>query len=316
MAFPYETIEKESIPCNFCGLDNPKVLSNKGTDGLKLTSVICRKCGLIYINPRMTKDGYKLYYEQEYRDKTINNGESGSGFDCKKLFETTQVHGRALAVLMKPYLSVTGPIMEIGSGVGGVLAGIKSELGREVMGLEPSLKESDYANSVGIKTHHALIEDYSNKEKCAAIVSTQSLNHFLSPKHFFRWAHDSLVENGIIVVEVMNFRQQLKKAGKYENSVKIDHVYMFTPEVLKDFIRSAGFEILHCESDEQSKAKPRQGIPKIHIRIIGRKTGEAPFQKLTMTPGVAGSVIRSVNKYYIYLNYLMKTRLPRIFSRS
>lgn len=313
MTFPYKTIKKENINCNFCGGNDYKILSNKGTDGLDLTSVICKKCALIYINPRMTKDGYKQYYENEYREKSINNGDTGSGFDCRKLFDTTQVHGRALADFIKPHLKVQGPIMEIGSGVGGVLAGIKQILNREVVGLEPSGNEAEYANSQGINTYHELIEEHTKQEKCAVILSTQALNHYLDPKYFFKWAHESLVKDGIIVVEVMNFRQQLKKAGKYENSVKIDHVYMFTPTLLKDFVRSAGFEILEYDVDEFTKKKIRQGIPHVHIRIIARKLPVKPFEKLIITPHNYIKTLLSINKYIIYLQYFIFIRLPKSF---
>lgn len=316
MSFPYDTIEKETIDCNFCGGKDHKILSKKGTDGLALTSVICKNCGLIFINPRMTKEGYKEYYEQEYREKTINNGEAGSGFDCKKLFDSTIGHGKALAELIKPYLKANGPIVEIGSGVGGVLYGLKESLKRDVIGLEPSQKESEYANSQGIKTYHELMEDHKEKERCAVVLSTQALNHYLDPKYFFKWAHDSLVDKGIIVLEVMNFRQQLLKAGKYENSVKIDHVYMYTPEVLKDFAESAGFEILHYDADELNK-KPRvQGIPHVHIRIIGRKLNVVPFKKLIINSKNYKKTLYSINRYLIYFKYIFSIRIPQIFKKN
>lgn len=304
MTFPYTTIKKEYIDCNFCGSNSYKILSKEGTDGIAITSVICKKCSLIFINPRMTKESYRFYYEEEYREKTINHGEGGSGFSCEKLFENTINHGKILSEIIKPYLTVEGPIMEIGSGVGGVLEGMKRALNRPVTGLEPSLKESDYANSCGILTHHSLMEDYSGKEKNAVIVSTQSLNHFLDPKYFFVWTHRSLVDNGLLVVEVMNFRQQLKKAGKYNNAVKIDHVYMYTPEVLRDFIKSAGFEIVFFEADEYVKKERAQGIPHVHIRVVGRKISAKPFENLFITTNYLLTVL-SINKYLIYIKYVL-----------
>ena len=104
MSFPYNSTEKENISCNFCGGNDYKILSKKGTDDLDLISVICKKCGLIFINPRMKKEGYALYYEKEYRDKTINNGAGGSGFSCERLHETTKKHGEALANMFLPFL--------------------------------------------------------------------------------------------------------------------------------------------------------------------------------------------------------------------
>ncbi len=316
MSFPYTELQKEHIACNFCGENNYKVLSNEGTDGLALTSCICKRCGLIYINPRMTKDGYKLYYEKEYRDKTINFGEKGSDFDCEKLHKSTKPHGRALGEFMKPHLTVPGAIMEIGSGVGGVLMGIKEVLGREIEGLEPSGIEAAYANKQGIKTHHSLIEDYSGADKYAAVVSTQALNHYLDPRYFFTWAHSSLVAGGIIVIEVMNFRQQLKNSGKYKNSVKIDHVFMFTPEVLADFVRSAGFEVIEFSADEFAPQERKQGVPRIHIRIIGKKLDKVPFKNLSIDPRNFRSTLSSIRPYKIYLKYLFGVRIPRLFRKS
>lgn len=315
MSFPYNTIEKENIVCTMCGENKTHTLSKQGTDGLALTSVICKNCSLIYINPRMTKDGYKRYYEEEYREKTINHGDRGSDFDCKKLFQSTIVHGKALATLVKPYLNVDGALMEVGSGVGGVLSGIKAELHREVVGIEPSSKEADYANSQGIKTYHALIEDHKETDTYAAIITTQSLNHFLDPRYFFEWSYKSLVKDGLLVVEVMNFRQQLRLAGKYSNSVKIDHVYMFTPTALKNLVRSAGFDILHFETDEFSLERAGQGIPHLHIRIVARKTDRLPFSTLYTSHLNYFITLISINKVFIYLQYIFMTRLPQIFSR-
>ncbi len=308
MSFPYEKIEKENIVCNFCGEDNYRVLSKEGTDGLKIRSVICRNCALIYINPRMTKEGYGLYYEGEYRDKTINHGEASSGFSCQKLFDTTQTHGKFLGNLIKKFKIPEGAVMEVGSGVGGVLKGMKDVLGREVVGLEPSGQEAQFANEQGIKTYHSLIEDHKKQENFAVVVSTQSLNHFLDPKYFFTWAHNCLVNDGLLVVEVMNFRHQLKNAGLFKNAVKIDHVYMFTPEVLKNFISSAGFEILYCGVDEYVKKEHVPGVPRIHICIVARKLEKIPFKNLDTR---RLSFIKNVLPLKLsYLYYLIFIRLP------
>lgn len=309
--FPYETAIKENIVCNLCGSDNYEILSEKGTDGLALRSVICKKCALIYINPRMTKEGYGKYYEAEYRDKTIN-GENVNDFSCEQLFESTINHGKKLGELIQPFIPPIGDILEVGSGVGAVLTGMKSVLKRNIVGIEPSGQEAAYAESRGVPTHHSLMEDYNDQsKKYAAIVTTQALNHFLDPKYFFTFAYNQLQDDGIIVVEVMNFRQQLKKAGKYENAVKIDHVYMFTPEVLSEFVRSAGFDIVYQDSDEETVHERIPGVPRIHIRIIGKKTNRNPFISLAIEPKIYQKVASSINKYKVYIGYLIKQKILR-----
>jgi hypothetical protein len=84
---------------------------------------------------------------------------------------------------------------------------------------------------------------------------------------------------------------------------------MYTPDLLKDFVRSAGFEIVKFDVDEYTKRPPQQGIPKVHIRIIGKKLNTKPFSEIKLTPKNYIKTLLSINKYYIYLQYLLYSRL-------
>jgi len=48
----------EEVPCCVCGGRNFEILSEKDCHGLYVPVVICKDCGLIQINPRMTQDAY------------------------------------------------------------------------------------------------------------------------------------------------------------------------------------------------------------------------------------------------------------------
>ena len=43
-----------------------ETLAEKDRYGFKVKTVICRKCGLMMTNPRMTQDSYNMFYDLEY----------------------------------------------------------------------------------------------------------------------------------------------------------------------------------------------------------------------------------------------------------
>lgn len=319
--FSYQTAEKELIPCNFCGTREFTVLAKKDHDGLDVDTVLCKKCGLIFINPRMTKEWHERYYQEEYRTKKLIYGCGRQDVDLDKLFTKATSHGEALFKVLGRYLKLTGPTIEIGSSTGGVLNGMKKFLQGEIFGIEPSAKEADYANQKGITTYTYLIEDSALLEKqlpkFSNIISTQALNHFLDPRHFLVWSHDNLADDGRLVIEVMNFRHQAEKAGYLENAAKIDHVYMFTPEVLEDFVKSAGFDILFFDVDENKNQtmldqQEKEKLPNLHIRLVAAKSSRPPFKQLFVKSNNYAQILKSLNPIRLYSRYLFFHRLKSL----
>ncbi len=59
--------EYKTEACNYCGANEFKILSKKDRYGLSVSTVICKTCGLIFINPRMDKKSYDKFYQGYYR---------------------------------------------------------------------------------------------------------------------------------------------------------------------------------------------------------------------------------------------------------
>ncbi len=64
----------EDVPCCVCGGRDFEPLSEKDRYGLYMPVVICRDCGLIQTNPRMTQESYNQFYELEYRKLYVGKG--------------------------------------------------------------------------------------------------------------------------------------------------------------------------------------------------------------------------------------------------
>ncbi len=276
--FNYSDTLKEKVICDLCGFDVPKVLSCRSKDGVSVLTSICRNCALIYINPRMTKEEYSRYYQSFYRlDRATKKNQDDPSLE--KNFKEARVFGAAFACRFKNYIQ-PGLVLDVGSSTGGVLQGIRDEVsGVTLLGVEPSVAESEYAKRKGIETENCLFEDFLGKEKGIHpknIFCIQSLNHLLSPRKFVEWSHETLDNGGFLFLAVKNFRQQVRRAGSLSSAVQIDHPYMFTPETLRVLVESVGFEIIQLETDEHKTKKERMaqraaGLSTQHIRLVARK---------------------------------------------
>jgi hypothetical protein len=283
-SFPYDTAEYETIPCDLCLRSSHEILHKRDRNGLAVQTCICRDCGLIFINPRMTKEWYVKYYQREYRDQVARFKKGPlATHNHAALFERGTKHGAWLCTLFRDNLK-RGLTVEVGSSVGGVLNGFRESLDVDVLGIEPSRVEADYAMSRGIRTHPCAIEECKETvPRADNIVCTQSLNHFLSPRYFLKWAFDNLSENGKLILEVLNFRHVFRHFGYIGRAIQVDHTYMFVPEVLLEFVRYAGFAVIWMDVDENKgeeamREQRRAGLPGFHMRVVAEKGGGRAFE--------------------------------------
>ncbi|MDP3795274.1 MAG: class I SAM-dependent methyltransferase [bacterium] len=321
MPFDFHHAELETLPCDSCGSDEFTILARTEKHGLPVRTVMCKRCGLIAINPRMTRAGYDEYYRYFYRDdRSAAKGKKEA--DAAVNFAAARRFGAALARRFSAYLK-PGLAIDVGSSTGGVLAGLADVVpGLTLLGIEPSVEESAYALMRGIKTYTGLIENFNEALPPAqAILCVQSLNHLLDPKGFFRWAFARLAPGGHLILSVKNFRYQVRRAGRIEAGVQIDHPFMFTPETLCALVKSAGFGIVVLEDDEalgaQERARRRkEGLTHHHIRIVAERpeNGVAPqsvmrqrshYRKLRV------QFSRPMIKLHYLLYYAQRTALLR-----
>src|SRR5687768_667199 len=116
--FPYQRADYESVPCNQCLGDSFEVLDRRDRNGLPVQTCICKHCGLIFINPRMTAPWYGKFYEREYREQLARfKVEPVRQPHYPSLFERARRHGLALAKYFEGNLR-PGPTLEVGSSVG------------------------------------------------------------------------------------------------------------------------------------------------------------------------------------------------------
>lgn len=317
----YDPAAVSDIACDLCGsLDAAALGSSR--DG-RAHAVICRHCGLIYISPRMPKEWYDHFYQRAYRER------EGGLADLGRIFEKGRAHGRALADELAGFLPAAGVAVEVGSSAGGVLAGIRDRLpSLAVFGVEPSAREAAYAEAEGIPTRVTMIEEVAARNDALPpadlILSAQSLNHFLSPRSFFAWAWRQLKPAGRLVIEVKNFRQQVRRSGRVANSIEIDHVYMFVPETLAEYLAAAGFHALALCHDEGLSlnaigVRRARGLPGYQVIAVAEKTAAEPFGRVeeALDPTAYRRIRASLRPWRVSLHHFSRYRRFReLFPKS
>lgn len=307
----------EEVPCRLCGGEIFRTLAERDCVGLPVRTVMCSVCGLAFISPRPTADWYRQFYSSlggrhhEYKQ----SGYTGDAQQIGAGFEQARKHGAALARRFAAYLR-PGLTIDVGSSEGGVLAGIRDVLAVEPIGIEPVPAEAAYATRRGIPTHALLIEEISSRgialPTAANIICVKSLNHLLDPAHFFRWAWAALAPDGRLLLEVKNFRHQVRRTGRITSGIQLDHPYLYLPETLLRFVERAGFRILHLDVDEGKptsilRAQSSIGLPTGHIRLAAAKIDQLPFAvPFAPHPAEARAIARDLSPLRLYLYYLAR----------
>ena len=110
-------------------------------------------------------------------------------------------------------------VIEIGSGTGEQLQEFQ-KLGFEVLGVEPSKKLVDYANSIGIPTLHAFFDEHISEklpkdfQQVDLIISSYTFDHIPQPVSVLQKIHEILNPSGITIHEVHDLAL-IKKRNEY-----------------------------------------------------------------------------------------------------
>jgi SAM-dependent methyltransferase len=274
----YDQWGLERIPCNLCGADDVEVLQRFERFGGNINTVICRKCGLIYLNPRWSDDSYRKFYEADYRDLM---GESE--VPPAEMMQRQRIHGAQILDFCAPFLGRARSVLDIGCAAGGILAAFADAGDFRLGGVEPSHKHAEFVRSFGWEVYEGLFEDlHLQAESWDLAVMTQTLNHLLDPHGVMKAIREVLTPRGMFFVEVQNFPEHARRARV---PVQVDHAYYFCAETLECMARRVGLEPIRCQVDTIESLR---GIPRymrdrsapLHVRMLLRKAEPDPTAPL------------------------------------
>ena len=239
----------EENPCAICEQNNFLQLSEKDRYGLYCSNVICKDCGLIQLNPRMTQKSYDEFYNKEYRDLYMNYGLSKEAY-----FKTRYQSGQEIFnLLSKNYKKLSNPkdvfVLDIGCGIGGILKYF-SDQGCTVKGIDLGSEFVNYGKEKhDLDLSVAKLENLTFDKKPDIIIYSHVFEHLLDLNSELELIKRVLNKNGILYLEVPGLKNpqsfNVKCKGDFLRYVQNAHTYSFTQQTLKNLLVNSGFQLLY-----------------------------------------------------------------------
>ncbi len=245
--------------------------------------VRCDHCGLLFTNPRPSREEMAAYYPEDYYSHSHHDFASTPG----RLGASPSWHRRVKARLLEKYYAhppastgnsgfleciLTRPllyplylyfrlsgrdpslisfvgegrILDVGCGLGFALA-VYRERGWTPFGVEPSPVAARYAREVrGLSVHQGeLLDARFPSEFFDVVLFRHTLEHMPSPSVELREAHRVLKASGLLVVMVPNAAGlDARLFGRWWVAWDLPrHLYHFTPRTASALLAKAGFGV-------------------------------------------------------------------------
>lgn len=234
----------ESICCSICGSTDSELLTEKDRYGLTCHVVICKICGLTYINPRMTQDSYNRFYDGEYRKLYI-----GVESPAKLYFYAR--YKKADKILN--FIKSTNPalefkslnVLEIGCADGGILYYFKDQ-GHNVKGVDLGSEYLKFGrDNYNLDLIHGSLKDIPQDFTPDIIIYSHVLEHILNLDSELKQLKEKCTEKTLIYIEVPGIKN-LHKIYKMDSLLYFQnaHTYHFSLTTLTNLFIKNGFRLI------------------------------------------------------------------------
>lgn len=234
----------EKTNCLLCGADDSIVAGRVADRTVPCTNVLCRRCGLVYQNPRMTAAEARAYYAQEFSEVRHKVDSLDAAEERMKKKKSIEKYERFITWIL-PYLGPGTRVLDVGSSYGYLLEAIRRKSGAKVFGVEPSVTESLFANErLNIPTFRGTADEYlasRPSERYDLIILHHVLEHFLDPVAGLHSLAGLLAPGGAAYVAVPDVMRPGEPA---ETFFQVPHLVSFSPWTLCRAAEKAGFKIV------------------------------------------------------------------------
>ena len=222
------------IPCNLCGDVDVEVVGSRDRDGRPLRTTICRRCGLVWSNPRPGEEEVRRYYSREYRLDYKGQATPSLRHTARSARGALNRY-RSLA----PFLKTGDRILDAGAGGGEVVYVLRSK-GFDARGLEPDEQYARYAREqLSVPVDTGFVQDIAFPEGSFDVITMyHALEHVEDPSRIMETIRTWLTENGTLLVEVPNIEASCIAPN---NRFHFAHFYNFNRYTLEALGRKAGF---------------------------------------------------------------------------
>jgi SAM-dependent methyltransferase len=297
----------ESVVCDLCHSDQSEVVTRQRDLLLEVTNdeftiVKCCRCGLVYLNPRPSKDLLGSYYPRVYyppvqvkaRPQFQQQAKKFSARIKRRVLEDYYGYPSTVSagwsrivrrILLWPDKTLRelkgrhplpwrgdGKVLDVGCGAGGNLKTLQDQ-GWDPHGIEISDVAAAHARElVTGNIHTGTLESAPFPPKSFDLVfMSHSLEHLPSPVDALRRVHRLLKDDGLLVVSVPNVNSlEFKLFGRWWFPLDPPrHFYHFEKSSLSEIMAQAGFQLYRF----------RTGVSAIYLMASLDRVWKHRFQK-------------------------------------
>lgn len=241
----------EIISCPLCYemSNKPYGFESKEVNGtiVKLGLNKCSKCNMQFISPRLNQRGLTLLYES-YDTQTVSGV-----YNTEEDVSTLEY--KSFSKYIQKKLPEGGCILDVGCGIGNLLAEFEGKDKYEISGIEFSEVAASRAKDRGFEvTIGDLIDKKLPSKKFDAVVLLYVLEHVPNPREILNEINRILKDDGFFFMAVPNYRY-LRVAfdnvfsrflfGKKVSLHAEEHLQNFTPITLKKMLKLENFTIMN-----------------------------------------------------------------------
>jgi 2-polyprenyl-3-methyl-5-hydroxy-6-metoxy-1,4-benzoquinol methylase len=234
--------------CNLCRGTVLVTLTHRDRYGFPAQASACARCGLVFLNPRMTAAAYARFYDGVYRP--LVSAFHGRLINARTIQEEQREYAADRVEFVLPFLDGSGltTMLDIGGSTGVVANHFARTFGLRGTLIDPAPLEVQEARAFGLDTITGLVEEHDFGERQFDVVLIcQTIDHLLDVAGTLTRVRELLTPNGYLFVDIVDFRAAYLRNWSVENATKIDHPYYLTQETMMAYLRRTGFEIMRAD---------------------------------------------------------------------
>jgi SAM-dependent methyltransferase len=238
--------------CNVCEGRETVLLCNSDRYGMQVRTVMCRRCGLIYLLDRLSAEAYREFYASgTYRSLT----EKFSGQTARvKALQRDQVGYAARVIqVLENFAEIPEQrfLLDVGGSAGLVASSVSAHFGCAPTVLDPAAEEIAAAKASGLEGIVGSLETYQPHRTFDIILLCRSVEHLFDLRFSLSKIRSLLSPGGLFYCDIVDFVETCRTGGGPQAITKIDHCYWLSQETAPLIFGAAGFEVVAMDVSAQ-----------------------------------------------------------------